>query len=176
MPVTKSTTPRKAAKKAAARPRAAAPALSGPIVVPTDEIPAELRDFYSSGPPRLGRARGAGTTGDGGYTPLELTTPTAAERKAVPLEPLFYLDGVEYGIPKEFPPALALLYLDGLDEGRDIAIARVLKVAVGTAGWSALMQYVRAGGAVGEEALAAMLEHVLKKVLGIIEASGEGNG
>jgi hypothetical protein len=163
-----------AAKKTAVkavRPRAARPA-------PVDDVPEELRGFYDDdptpAPPRLRRARGAGTTG-GGYQPLELSTKTPRKGRDVELEPLFYLDGEEYGIPAEFPPSLALVYLDAIDEGRDVAAGRVLKMAIGRDGWTALMRYVTAGGAIGMRDMAAMLNHVMVKVMGTVEGMGEGN-
>lgn len=161
------------AKAVKAAPRKAAKATQ-PIPIPAHAFdadePEELRDLY--GPPVLRR----GGAGADGYEPIELSTPTRQQQRKVPKKPLFYLDGVEYGIPAQFPPALALLYLDGIEEGRDVALGRVLKVAIGTEGWGALMTYVKAGGDIGEQAMAAMLGYVLQLVMGAIERGGEGNG
>lgn len=142
--------------------------------VPVDDVPEELRGFYGDGPPKLSRARGGGTSD--GYEPLALSTPTRAERAEVEMEPLFFIDDTEYGIPVTFPPSLALIYLDALDEGRDIAVARVLREAIGKPGWTALITFVRKGGAIGEQAMGAMMNRVLEKVMGVVNDMGEGNG
>lgn len=164
------------AKKAASR-KAAGKAQQALPANPAD-VPAELVDFY--GPPKLSRPRGAGTRGqapDG--VSLDFTSPTRDEIAEVPLEKLFSIDGRDFFIPVEFPPAFALIYLDGIEEGRDVALGRVLKAAMnanGQRGWDALQEFVKGGGRISRAQMAHLLDLVSTKIMGAMEDNGEGNG
>jgi len=147
------------AKKAASPARKAVTARPHP-----DDIPAELRDFY--GPPNLRDDAGE-------VESLDFATPTREQRNAVPLEKLFSIDGVDYFIPVEFGPGMGLIYLDGVAEGRDVALGRVLKKALGDAAWTALVAYAPY---ITKGQMEHLLNVTLQKTLGALEESGEGNG
>lgn len=140
------TTSRAAPRKAAATPRKAtagrAPA-----------VPPELRDFYDR-------------IGDDDEVSVDLVTEPDEE---VETEKLFSIDGREYRIPVEFGPHLGLIYVDSAEKGMDIALGRVLKMAIGEDGWRAL---------VGHKSLTApqlrtILNRVMVKVMGALEAAAK---
>jgi hypothetical protein len=144
------------------------------VAVPADpdDVPAELRGFYDNSPPQLSRARGAGTTGPAGS---DLDFDTTMEDEPVPMEKLFSIDGEPYFIPVEFPVGYSIIYMDALDEGRDIAIGRVLKLAMGEA-WTRLVELAtKRPGLVRPEHLSRIMGVVLQKIMGTIEEAGEGN-
>lgn len=123
--------------------------------VPVDKVPAELRGFYDDEP-----------ADDG---PVRLTTGTAA---LVEREPLFYIDDKEYTIPKKFGPHLGLVYLRAAEsDGRDIALGRVMKAALGPEGWDALCSCED----ITSDQLTSIMGKVQDKVLGAVEST-EGNG
>jgi hypothetical protein len=172
-----------AATKATKATKTARPRKTGAVVVQTargpvrqvvdgDDLPAELRDMY--GPPKLSKARGGGTVAavdDGDDLNFDTSTPAPE----IPMERLFAIDGVPYYVPVEYPPSYAIVYLDGLEEGRDIAVARVLKLAVGE-GWKALRDLAeRRPDLISPEQFSKLMNKVLTKVMGVVEEAGEGN-
>jgi len=173
---TKTTSARRPAKKAAPAKRAAPRVIDGtaqvaPLPIGSgEELPTELRDFYA--PPKLSKARGAGTTGPVDTDDLDFDT--SVPDAEMPMERLFSIDGVAYFIPVEFPVGYSMIYLDALDEGRDIAVGRVLKLAVGK-GWTALVDLARERPQLITPAhLARIMDIVLNKIMGTIEEAGEG--
>jgi hypothetical protein len=160
----------KAAK--AANPARMTKAAPRPVPAADDpDMPPELRDMY--GPPKLSRARGTGTTGSEPEVSFDFDT--SAPAAEVPMERLFSIDGVPYFIPVEFPPSYAIVFLDALDEGRDIAVGRVLKLATGE-GWKALVDLAaRRPDLIPMAQFSALMEKVMLKVMGAVEAV-EGNG
>jgi hypothetical protein len=175
MPVSKAAPARRAATKTASKaaPRRAARVIDSTAHVVHDEanLPPELREMY--GPPKLSRARGAGTTGpDDG---ISLHFDTSEPDAEVPMEELFSIDGEAYYIPVEFPVGYSIIYLDALDQGRDIAIGRILKLAVGK-GWASLVQLANDRPQLITPAhLQRIMDIVLSKVMGSVEGAGEGN-
>lgn len=158
----KAARPVKAAKAVAKR----APAPRA-VTADPDDVPAELRGFYDA--PVLSR----GAKGAAEVESLDFATPTLEQRNAVPMEKLFSIDGTDYFIPVEFGPGMGLIYLDGVAEGRDVALGRVLKKALGDTAWNALVAYA-------PYITGAQMEHLLdvtlRKTLGALEENGEGNG
>ena len=160
----------KAVKKAANPARTT----RGPVALPAaddPDMPPELRDMY--GPPKLGKARGAGTIGSDDDVSFDFDTSTPAAE--VPMERLFSIDGVPYYIPVEYPPSYAIVYLDALDEGRDVAVGRVIKLAVGE-GWRALVELsTKRPDLIPPAQFTALMQKVMNKVMGAVEDI-EGNG
>jgi hypothetical protein len=135
--------------------------------------PPELANMY--GAPKLSRARGAGTTGEEVETSLDFDT--SAPVADMPMERLFSIDGKAYHIPVEFPPAYGLVYLDALEGGRDVAVGKALKLAIGAQGWKALRDLCeQRPDVISPAQLAVLMDKVLTKIMGAIEESGEGNG
>jgi len=175
MPVSKAAPARRATKTATkAAPRRAAPRVidsTAHVVHDEANLPPELREMY--GPPKLSRARGAGTTGpdDGGELDFDTSQPPVEQ----PMEKLFSIDGTEYFIPVEFPVGYSIVYLDALDEGRDIAVGRALKLAVGPA-WEQLRTLARERpDLIKPYHLQRIMDIVLNKIMGTLEEAGEGN-
>jgi len=167
--------PAKTARKAA-KPPAGTGTVRTPraVPVPVGEEPPELRDFYGDGPPKLSRPRGAGTTGVDSDLSLDFDTKT--EAPAIPMEKLFSIDDVDYFWPIEFPPAYSLVYLDALEQGRDIAVGKALKLAVGY-GWQALINLAETRpDLITDRHLQVLMDRCLTRIMGSIEESGEGNG
>lgn len=166
-----------AAASPATKPRKVAPKVQRAIggtakAANANAVHPDLADFYD--PPTLTRARGANTTGTEADDMPDFDT--SAEAPAIPMERLFSIDGVPYHIPVEFPPGYSIVYLDALDEGRDVAVGRVLKLAIGQ-GWAALRELAMARpDLITPAQLNAIMEKVLRKVMGTLEANGEGNG
>jgi hypothetical protein len=91
------------------------------------------------------------------------------------MERLFSIDGVPYYIPVEYPPSYAIVYLDALDEGRDVAVGRVIKLAVGE-GWRALVELsTKRPDLIPPAQFTALMQKVMNKVMGAVEDI-EGNG
>jgi hypothetical protein len=148
-------TPRKAATAPAKRtPAKRAPAKKAAAPrhrTALDDAPAELRDFYET-------AKAADTDGD-----LDFRSDQVVE---VDTEKLFSIDGVEYRVPVEFTPHLALVFLDAAtDENQWVAIGRLLKSVIGAAGWQALIGFE----GLQPEQLQAVLNRVMVKVMGALE-------
>lgn len=126
--------------------------------VPADKIPAELIGMY-----------------DGERDEEEVSTNfTTTRQKADPgeLETLFTVDGVAYTIPKKFGPGVGLIYLDVVQESRDVALAGVLKHVIGADGWKALMSI---SDQVTAEQLKKIIGTVQEKLFAAMEENGEGN-
>lgn len=130
-----------------------------------NDVPAELRDFYAR--PNL-----EATDDDEASLDFDTSAPAAK----VPTEKLFSIDGVEYRIPAYFPPGFALIYLNALDEGRDIAVGRALKRAIGATGWAALVTLAEERpDLLTPGQFKRLMGIVMRKIMGTIEDS-EGNG
>ncbi len=95
--------------------------------VPEEKIPKELIGMYAD----------EVAEGDEDVS-TDFTTTT---RKADPgeVEVLFRVDGVPYYIPTKFGPGVGLIYLDVVEQSRDVAFAGVLKHVIGADGWKALL-------------------------------------
>jgi hypothetical protein len=84
----------------------------------------------------------------------------------VDTEKLFSIDGVEYHVPVEFTPHLALVFLDAAtDDNQWIAVGRLLKSVIGAEGWQALVGFK----GLRPEDLEAVLNRVMVKVMGALE-------
>jgi hypothetical protein len=113
-------------------------------------VPPEIANFYNTVP-------AAENIGD-----LDFTSDADEE---IETEKLFSLDGVEYRIPVEFGPHLAMIFIDSAEEGELVAIARVLRDIIGPDGWRALTGFK----GLKPEQLKAVLDRVMIKVMGTIE-------
>jgi hypothetical protein len=128
--------------------------------VPEDRVPAELRGMYRDEAPEEDVS-------------LELvsTKAAAAAGLAAPMEKLFSVDGADYHIPVEFPPGVALMYLDRIEEGRDVATGAILKHVIGSKGWAALLT---AADVMSREQVRKLMAIVTEKIMGAME-DVEGN-
>lgn len=127
--------------------------------VPEDQVPAELRNMY-----------------DGGKNADEVSLDfDANEANDEPEErdELFRSKGVSYTIPVEFGPGIGLLYLNRIDEGRDVALGYILKTVIGKAGWAALMELAEANRITAPQ-MKAILKKVNDRTMGAVEDI-EGN-
>lgn len=71
------------------------------------------------------------------YEPVRISTKDKVEE--IERVPLFYIDDDEYTIPKKFAPNVGIQYLRDLNEdGRDFAVARLMKAALGSEAFDAL--------------------------------------
>lgn len=99
-----------------------------------------------------------------GFEPLQLTT--TAEPGPVEREPLFFIDGVEYTIPVEFPTSVGLQFIDiSARQSTDAAIAWLLEEALGTAGYRALLGFKE----LNADHLAVIVGVLEERVLGSME-------
>lgn len=169
----------KTAQKAITRKAGAARAVRAVPADPND-VPDELRDFYSDGPaPGPNRAtRRAAQRAGAVEESLDFTTEEADEVADVPMEKLFSINGKDYYIPVTFPPGVGLVYLHGVEEGRDVALGRCLKLVLGERSWNELQAFVMAtkGGGITRGQMGQLLDKVLTKVMGALEDDGEKNG
>lgn len=93
--------------------------------VPKEQVPAELLGMYKDNEVEES---------------LDFTTEATENEPEVEKEKLFSVDGVDYLIPVKFGPGIALVYLDLINEGRDVALSAILKTVIGKEGWEALMK------------------------------------
>lgn len=130
--------------------------------VAEENVPAELRNLYD---------RGAAEE----EVSLDFTTRANADEDEPEEErdELFSIDGVSYTIPVQFGPGVGLIYLDRLDEGRDIALGAILKTVIGKEGWEALMRVAAENRITGPQ-FKAILKKVNDRTMGAVEAL-EGN-
>ena len=169
----------KTASKAVARKAGPARAVRA-VPADPDDVPEELRGFYGDGPapgPNRAARRAAHRAGVVDES-LDFTTEEADEVADVPLEKLFSIDGKDYYIPVTFPPGVGLVYLHGVEEGRDIALGRCLKLVLGEKSWNELQAFVMStkGGGITRGQMGHLLDKVLTKVMGALEDDGEKNG
>ena len=97
-------------------------------------------------------------------TDLDFVSAPEGEEE-VRTEKLYSLDGVEYRIPVEFGPHMALVFIDAAEAGELVAVGRVLKDIIGPAGWKALVGFK----GLKPEQLSTVLDKVLVKVMGSVE-------
>jgi len=117
-----------------------------------DDVPPELRNFYETAK--------AAPTPDGD---LDFHT---GDADPVETEKLFSLDGVEYRVPVEFTPHLAMVFLDAATHDSEwVAVGRLLKSVIGDDGWKALVGFK----GLRPEDLQAVLNKVMVKVMGALE-------
>lgn len=128
--------------------------------VPDDKVPAELRDMYKDG-------------AEEGPVSLNFSSADNPDAEPAEMETLFTVDGVEYQIPKEFGPSIALIYLDVIDKGRDTALALIMRSTIGKEGWAALMELADKKKITLPQ-VKALMEIVNVKIMGALEAM-EGN-
>lgn len=128
--------------------------------VAEENVPAELRGMYDADR----------KTED---VSLDLTSEATENETPVETEKLFSVDGVEYRIPVEFGPGIGLIYLNRIDEGRDVALGGILKTVIGKEGWAALMKLAEADRITGPQ-LKAIMKKVSDRTMGAVEAI-EGN-
>jgi hypothetical protein len=129
--------------------------------VPAEQVPAELRKMYKD------------EKADAAAASLNFTTADGPDDEPVEMEELFSVDGKAYEIPKEFGPSMALVYLDVVDKGRDVALAAILRSVIGPEGWAALMD-LAAKKKVTLPQIRALMEIVNTKLMGALEVM-EGN-
>lgn len=151
---------------APAAPRATRRAAGGkaagkaaPTPAPVEQIPAELRNFYDQ----------VEQDADDDVS-LDMVSPSTEVQEAA-REKLFSIDGVDYLIPSRFGPHLGLTYIKGLEDGQDVAIGRVMRAALGPAGWSALCDFQH----LSTPQLKKLMGVIMQKVMGAVEDE-EGNG
>jgi len=108
-----------------------------------------------------------------GDTPNVARLSTTAAPAPVEKVPLFFIDDVEYGMPKKIRPNVSLKYLRMIrEQGADVAGAWLLEEVIGTEAYEALMNY----NALEEEHLNRVMQIVEKHVLGQAEQQRAGNG
>jgi hypothetical protein len=108
-----------------------------------------------------------------GDTPNVVKLSTTAERAPVEMVPLFWIDDVEYGMPKKIRPNVSLKYLRMIrQQGQDVAGAWLLEEVIGAEAYEALMNY----DALEEEHLNKVMAIVEQHVLGQAEQQRAGNG
>jgi hypothetical protein len=129
--------------------------------VPAEQVPAELRNLYKDEAVEEAAAS------------LKFSTTDDPNAEPVEMETLFWVDDTEYKIPKEFGPSIALMYLDVIDKGRDMALALIMRGVIGPEGWSALMD-LAAKKKINMAQVKALMEVVNTKTMGAMEAM-EGN-
>jgi len=142
-----------AAKRAPAKRTAKA----APRPDPAEQEPPELRDFYDQVDALDEETEDVS---------LDMSSRKGKEREEV-REKLFSIDGVDYLIPKEFGPNLSLVFIDAIGRvGEDVAIGRVMRVALGKAGWEALQEFED----LQPLQLKKIMSIVMRKIMGAIEA------
>lgn len=127
--------------------------------VPEEQVPAELRNMYRD-------------ERDDDVS-LDLTTEATDDEPDVPRDKLFSVDGVDYTIPVQFGPGVGLIYLDLIDQGRDVALGAILKTVIGREGWRALMKLAELNRITGAQ-FKAIITKVNERTLGAVEDL-EGN-
>lgn len=128
--------------------------------VPQEQVPAELRGLYKDDV----AAEEAS---------LDFTTEATDNEPEVETEKLFSVDGKEYRIPVRFGPGVGLIYLDLIDQGRDVALGAILKSVIGKDGWSALMQLAR-DNRISVAQFKGIITKVQERTMGAVEEL-EGN-
>ena len=93
--------------------------------VPKERVPAELLGMYKD---------------DEVEELLDFTSEATEDEPEIEKDKLFSIDGVDYMIPVRFGPGVGLIYLDLIGEGRDVALAAILKTVIGEQGWKALLR------------------------------------
>lgn len=129
--------------------------------VPAEQVPAELRNLY-----RDEAAEEAAAS-------LNFSTADDPDAPPIEMETLFTIDDTEYQIPREFGPSIAIIYLDVIDRGRDVALATILRSTIGDEGWAGLMALAKMNK-INKHQIAALMRIVEKKIMGAMEAM-EGN-
>jgi len=96
---------------------------------------------------------------------------TSAKRAPVETVPVFYIDDVEYSMPRRVHPNVGLQYLRmARDKGPEIAVVWLLEEVLGTEGYEALMGY----DALTDEQLGQVMEIIKRNALGAQEKQGNG--
>jgi hypothetical protein len=100
------------------------------------------------------------TQGQGyGYEPVKISTAEVVDEER---EPLFYIDEVEYTIPKLIRPNITIRYLQNtLDEGHEYALAAAMREVLGEDAMEALAE----SDSVGEEQMRQIMDIVEGKLL-----------
>lgn len=129
--------------------------------VPEEQVPAELRNLYKD------------EAADEAAASLRFSTADDPDAEPIEMETLFWVDDTEYKIPKEFGPSIAIMYLDVIDKGRDMALALIMRGVIGPEGWAALMD-LAAKKKISMAQVKALMEVVNTKTMGAMEAM-EGN-
>jgi hypothetical protein len=141
-------------------PAKAIKATKGTRRVAEENVPAELRNLYDAD------RRSAEEVS------LDLTSEATEEEEEVPTEKLFSVDGVEYRIPLEFGPGVALVYLDRVGESQDVALGAVLKAVIGEEGWAALLKLAMKNR-ISMAQMKAIMGKVQERTIGAIEESAK---
>ena len=126
--------------------------------VPQEQVPAELRNLYREDP---------------GEVSLAFTSEASEEQPDVETDELFSVDGVAYEIPVKFGPGIGLIYLDLIDQGRDVALGAILKTVIGEDGWKALLKLAAKNRITGPQ-FKAIITKVQERTMGAVEDL-EGN-
>jgi hypothetical protein len=86
-------------------------------------------------------------------------------------EPLFSIDGTEYTIPVEVPPAMGLEAMEKTrTEGEAPATAWIMRELLGVEGWKALRECKQ----VNRAQMAAIMQVCRDRVFGGMEEEGKG--
>jgi hypothetical protein len=106
-----------------------------------------------------------------GYEPVKISTADVVDEER---EPLFYIDEVEYTIPKLIRPNIAMRYLqDTIDRGHDYALAAGMREVLGAEAMEALAET----DAVTDEQMDQIMAIVERKLLGQMKRSlGKSRG
>lgn len=147
------TTRTAAVKKTAGRTAPAAPKARKRA----PEVPPELVNFYNAGQ-------------EVADDDLDFVSDDA-DTEEVETEKLFSLDGVEYRIPVEFGPHLAMVFIDSAEDGEWVAVGRVLKTIIGADGWKALVDFE----GLKTPQLKAVLGKVMIKVMGALDEAAKNS-
>lgn len=130
--------------------------------VAEENIPAELLGMYSDDRPKA----------DAEAVSLDFTSEPSPDEEPEAREKLFGVDGVDYTIPVEFGPGVALVYLNRLSEGQDIALGAVLKAVMGPKGWAALMKLAE-NNRISMAQMQEIMRKVQSRTMGAIEDTGK---
>lgn len=106
-----------------------------------------------------------------GYEPVKISTADVVDEER---EPLFYIDEVEYTIPKLIRPNILMRYLqDTIDRGHDYALAAGMREVLGAEAMEALAET----DAVTDEQMDQIMAIVERKLLGQMKRSlGKSRG
>lgn len=94
-----------------------------------------------------------------GYEPVKIRTDDVVDEER---EPLFYIDEVEYTIPKRIRPNIVMAYLqDTYDKGQEFALAAAMREVIGADGMEALAE----SESVTEKQMQQIMDIIEKKLM-----------
>lgn len=92
------------------------------------------------------------------FEPVKIRTDEVAEEER---EPFFYLDDVEYTIPKHIAPSVTLRFMDRAADGEMAAVGWLMRELLGDDAMDALEE----SGSITDEQMATLMDYIQKKVL-----------